>query len=126
MPKAGFKSITVNERVYDKFYQVFFDQRDELVMKGVNSFSGYVTFCLEDVMKKDATFAKFAPKLEKITIDTDRVVLQDVIKKRIIEVQFKKNELFCMFCNMNNCNHVGFCESMPDVIEIQGKSEDSN
>ncbi len=53
MPKSGFKSITVNERVYDKFYQIFFDSKEKLSLKGVNSFSGYVTFCLEEMMRKD-------------------------------------------------------------------------
>ncbi len=49
MPKAGFKSITVNEKVYDKFYQIFFDQKEKLAMKGVSSFAGYVTLCLEEM-----------------------------------------------------------------------------
>ena len=36
MPKAGFKSITVSELVYDKFYQIFFDQKEKLTMKGAD------------------------------------------------------------------------------------------
>jgi len=120
MPKAGFKSITVNERIYDKFYQIFFDQKEKLAMKGVNSFSGYVTFCLEDMMKKDETFSKFTPKIEKISVDDKRVILNDIIKNRIVEVQFDQNKLCCMICNSDDCKHVGFCESMPEVIEIQG------
>ncbi len=120
MPKVGFKSITVKELVYDKFYQIFFDQKEKLAMKGVNSFAGYITFCLEEMMKKDETFSKFTPKIETISVDEKRVILHDVVKARIIEIQFIKNELQCMFCNENNCKHVGFCESMPEVIEIQG------
>jgi len=120
MPKNGFKSITVNERVYDRFYQIFFDQKEKLAMKGVNSFAGYVTHCLEEMMKKDETFSKFTPKIEKISVDDKRVILNDIIKNRIVEVQFDQNKLSCMFCNFDDCKHVGFCESMPEVIEIQG------
>ncbi len=123
MPKAGFKSITVNEKVYDKFYQIFFDQKEKLAMKGVNSFSGYVTFCLEDMMKKDETFSKFTPKIEKISVDDSRVILNDIVKNRIVEVQFIENKLCCMLCDQEECKHVGFCESMPEVIEILGMME---
>ncbi|MFB5598325.1 MAG: hypothetical protein ACE5RJ_04850, partial [Nitrosopumilaceae archaeon] len=67
MPKAGFKSITVSESVYDKFYDVYEKNKDELSMKGVNSFAGYITYMLEEMMLKDKTFARYAPKLEKIS-----------------------------------------------------------
>ena len=81
MPKAGFKSITVSERVYDKFQDVYQKSKDDLAMKGVNSFSGYVTYMLEEMMQKDKTFARYAPKIEKISVDDDRVILKDNIKK---------------------------------------------
>lgn len=123
LPKAGFKSITVNQRVYDKFYQVYYDQKEKMAQKGVNSFAGYVTFCLEDVMKKDETFTKFTPKIEQLVVDDHGVILRDIPKNRIVEIQFHKNELFCMLCNANECKHVGFCDSLPEVLEIQGKEE---
>jgi len=39
LPKAGFKSITVSETVYDKFHEVYQKSKDDLTMKGVNSFA---------------------------------------------------------------------------------------
>ncbi|EPA04554.1 hypothetical protein [Candidatus Nitrosarchaeum limnium] len=62
MPKAGFKSITVSETVYDKFQDVYQKNKDSLAMKGVNSFSGYVTYMLEEMMQKDKTFCKICSK----------------------------------------------------------------
>ena len=44
-------------------------------------FSGYVTYMLEEMMQKDKTFARYAPKIEKISVDDDRVVLKDNMKK---------------------------------------------
>jgi len=118
MPKAGFKSITVSEEVYDKFFGVFEKNKSELVMKGINSFSGYVTYMLEQTMQKDKTFARYAPKIEKVAVDDDRVVLKDNIKNRIAEVAIQKGELFCQLCEEKDCVHIGYVFSLPDVYEV--------
>ena len=118
MPKAGFKSITISENVYDKFYDVFQKNKEELTMKGVNSFAGYITYLLEDMVQKDKTFARYAPKLEKISVDDDRVVLKDNIKNRIAEVTIQRGELFCQLCEEKDCVHIGFVFSLPDVYEV--------
>ncbi len=118
MPKAGFKSITISEQVYDKFFDVFQEKKSELAMKGVNSFAGYITYMLEDMMLKDKTFARYAPKLEKISVDDDRVIIKDNIKNRIAEVTIQRGELFCQLCEDKNCFHIGFVFSLPDVYEV--------
>ncbi len=118
MPKAGFKSITLSESVYEKFHDVYSKNKDELMMKGVSSFSGYVTYMLEEMMQKDKTFARYAPKLAKISVDADRVILKDNIKDRIAEVAIQKGELYCQLCDEKDCVHVGFVFSLPDVYEI--------
>ena len=115
MPKAGFKSITVSETVYDKFHDVYQKSKGDLP---VNSFSGYVTYMLEEMMQKDKTFARYAPKIEKISIDDDRVVLKDNMKNRIAEVAVQKGELFCQLCDEKDCVHVGYVFSLPDVYEV--------
>jgi len=118
MPKAGFKSITVSEEVYDKFFDVFEKNKPELMMKGINSFSGYVTYMLEEMMQKDKTFARYAPKIEKVAVDDDRVVLKDNIKNRIAEVTIQRGELFCQLCEEKDCVHIGYVFSLPDVYEV--------
>jgi hypothetical protein len=118
MPKEGFKSITVSDTVYDTFYEIYQKNKQELTMKGVNSFAGYITYMLEQTMQKDKTFAKYAPKLEKVSIDDDRVIVKDNIKNRIAEVAIQRGELYCQLCEEKNCFHVGFVFSLPDVYEI--------
>ena len=118
MPKAGFKSITISEEVYDKFHDVFQKNKSDLSMKGVNSFAGYITYMLEDMMLKDKTFARYAPKLEKISVDDDRVIIKDNIKNRIAEVTIQRGELFCQLCEEKDCFHIGFVFSLPDVYEV--------
>ena len=118
MPKAGFKSITISETVYEKFFDVYAKNKSELTMKGVNSFAGYITYLLEDSMQKDKTFARYAPKLEKISVDGDRVIIKDNIKNRIAEVAIQRGELYCQLCESKDCFHVGFVFSLPDVYEV--------
>ena len=118
MPKEGFKSITVSEIVYNKFFDVYQKNKEDLLMKGVNSFSGYITYMLEEMMQKDKTFAKYAPKIEKISVDEDRIILKDTIKNRIAEVAMQRGELFCQLCEDKNCVHVGFAWAIPEVYEL--------
>ena len=87
-------------------------------MKGVNSFAGYVTHQLEQMMQKDKTFARFAPKLEKISVDADRIILKDNIKNRIAEVAIQNNELYCLLCEEKDCVHIGYVFALPDIYEI--------
>ena len=87
-------------------------------MKGVNSFSGYITYMLEELVQKDKTFARYAPKLEKISVDDDRVVLKDNIKNRIAEVVIQRGELYCQLCDEKYCVHIGFVFSLPEVYEV--------
>ena len=57
-------------------------------------------------------------KLEKISVDDDRVILKDNIKNRIAEVAIQKGELFCQLCDEKDCVHVGFVFSLPDIYEV--------
>ena len=118
MPKDGFKSITVSEEVYNRFHDVYRKNKQELAMNGINSFAGYITFMMEDLMQKDETFARYAPKMEKISADDNRVVIKDNIKNRIAEVAVQNGELYCMLCEEKDCVHIGFVFSLSEVYEV--------
>lgn len=118
MPKAGFKSITVSEEVYNRFHDIYKKNRQDLAMKGINSFAGYITFMMEDLMQKDETFARYAPKLEKISADDNRVVVKDNMKNRIAEVAVQNGELYCLLCEEKDCVHVGYVFSLSEVYEV--------
>jgi hypothetical protein len=47
MPKPGYKSITVSEYVYKKFFQVYEKNKKGLELKGISSFSGYLTSMMD-------------------------------------------------------------------------------
>ena len=117
MPKPGFKSITISQTVYDKFYDVYKKNKDNLNMKGVNSFAGYITYMLEDTMQKDRTFAKYAPKLELISMEDDRVIIKNNIENRIAEIVYQRGELYCQLCEAKDCHCVGYVWSIPEIYE---------
>ena len=117
MPKPGFKSITISETVYEKFHDVYEKNKDKLTMKGVNSFAGYITYMLEDTMQKDKTFAKYAPKLELISIEDDRVIIKNNIENRIAEIVYQRDELYCQLCEAKDCHCIGYVWSIPEIYE---------
>jgi len=77
--------MTVSERVYKKFFEVYEKNKKGLEIKGITSFSGYLTSMMEEMMLRYEGFAKHAPYMEKLFIDKNRVVLQDNKRNRIAE-----------------------------------------
>jgi len=113
MPKPGYKTITISETVYNKFLE--YAKKNEV--KGVNSLAGYITYMLEDKMAKDKTFAKFAPKLELISIENDRVIIKNNIENRIAEIVYQRDELYCQLCEAKDCHCIGYVWSIPEIYE---------
>ena len=113
MPKPGYKTITISEKVYNKFLE--FSKKNQVA--GVNSFSGYVTYLLESKMAKDKKFAKFAPKLELISVEEDRVIIKNKIENRIAEIVYQRDELYCQLCEAKDCHCIGYAWSIPEIYE---------
>src|ERR687885_1704486 len=118
MPKPGFKSITVSEYVYRKFFEIYEKNRKDLELKGITSFSGYFTSMMEEMMIRYEVFAKNAPFMEKIDIDHNRVIVKDNKRNRIAEVLFKNGELQCLLDERTDCVHVGFVYSLPEIYFV--------
>jgi len=53
MPKAGFNSITVADSVHDHFKNIYDKRKEELRLKGITSFSGFITSKLNQIMEKE-------------------------------------------------------------------------
>ena len=63
-------------------------------------------------MLKHEAFAKQAPFMEKISIDSDRVL------NRIAEVILRNGELRCLLDEKIDCVHIGFVYSLPEVYIV--------
>lgn len=121
MPKPGYKSITVSENIYKKFYKVYEKNKKGLEIKGIRSFSGYVTNMMEEMMLRYETFAKHAPYMEKLSVDQNRVVLKDNRRNRIVEVMLKEGELQCLLDQKADCIHIGFVYSLPELYNMNNQ-----
>lgn len=115
MPKAGFKTITVTDLVYDTFEKIYLDNKEEYAMKGISSFSGYITDKIETIMKNFNVTEKYPPRFKVITIEETRIVLKDGKIDRIVEISIKKGMLTCHLCNSEKCPHIGFCYSLHQI-----------
>ena len=66
---------------------------------------------------RDRTFAKFAPKLELISIEDDRVIIKNNIENRIAEIVYQRDELYCQLCEAKDCHCIGYAWSIPEIYE---------
>ena len=76
---------------------------------------------LEERMQENEVMALHAPRIKKISVDDDRVVLLDSKLNRIAEVAVQNAVMFCQLCEQNNCLHVGFAYALPEVHTVMSK-----
>ena len=118
MPKAGFKSITVSDNVYNRLFGTYERARRNLELRGITSFSGYLTSMMEETIMKYETFARHAPFMEKIDVDQNRITIKDNKRNRIAEVFLKDDHLRCSLDENADCAHIGFVYSLPEFYNI--------
>lgn len=126
MPKDGFKSITLPEAVYQRFNNDYDNNRKDLAIRGVRSLSGYISHLLEERMAETEVLARQTPVIKKVSFDGNRVVLLDSVANRIAEVIIQGGDLVCQLCERDNCMHVGFAYSLPEVnkaLDTRGAGE---
>ena len=122
MAKPGFKSITVAECVYDKFYSVYDSQKDELKIKGVNSFSAYIVYSLEQALKEIKTKFRFnlvnCCQIEK----RGTLIIYDTWEKQAITIENNDGVQYCKLCESKRCIHVGFVWSLYQSYQMKVKT----
>jgi len=112
MPKKGFITLTVSEKVYDHFMDSYMANKKELCHRGINSFSAYIRYNMEQaLMKTNPTV------IEKISIDKQRAILQDNRTGGIVVVRL--DPIFCESCKKDTCSHVGYAYSIPEAYPLK-------
>ena len=69
-------------------------------------------------MLKHEAFAKQAPFMEKISIDSDRVLIKDNKRNRIAEFILRNEELRCLLDEKIDYVHIEFVYSLPEVYIV--------
>ena len=123
MPKPGFKTITVKEHVFNKYYELYKKAKKEHKVGEGISFSSFVTNMMQETMTKYEAFVKHAPFLEKIAIEQDRVIIKDNKRDRIAEVMIRNQELQCLLDEKTDCIHIGFVYALPEVYAVLQKKK---
>lgn len=106
MPDTVYSRIKESYKVQNEF---------ELSMKGVTSLSGYVTYIIEEILRVNILMEKFQFRFKKLSVDSDKIVLLDNYLDRVIELKNIKGIWHCVFCDRDNCLHVGFCWSFYEI-----------
>jgi len=111
MTRADIVTVDIERKLHEKLVK---EAKDNDV-----SLRKYVNELLLAEMQKNELLAKHIPKIEKISVDDDRVILKDNIKNRIAEIIIQKGELLCQLCNQKDCVHIGFVFSLPELAGLK-------
>jgi hypothetical protein len=121
MPKSGFKSYALKEELYNSLQEKYEEDKDELRNQGINSLSAFLTYLMSKNVEEQIKQQKYKQKIEKMRIISDTIVLKDNIFNRIIELKIKTGKIFCEFDGKNDCIHVGYAYSIPEINELLNK-----
>jgi hypothetical protein len=119
MPKKGFKSYIMKDRIYNFWRSEYETKKDELKKSGINSFSAFLTFLMSSSMNSVNKSAK--GHLELVYFKDDIVAIQDNIKNRVAELSIKNGKIYCILDKRDNCIHVGFAYSFPQINRLLNK-----
>ena len=121
MPKPGFKSFAIKEELY-KFWKLNFEKnKEKLRIKGITSFSGYVSSLMNKNIVDSRIQIHDKMVFSKVFFKDDKLVLKDNLRNRIAELSIVKGKLFCHLDNRNDCEHIGFAYGDIDVINFLEK-----
>jgi len=118
VPKPGFKSYALKDELFDKLQKKFEQQKKELKLKGITSFSAYLTYLMNIEIEKLEFVRRKKLFFEKVMLDSTTLVIKDNIEKRVVKIKIKNKSLFCELDKKTNCMHVGFAYSLPEIYDL--------
>ena len=121
MPKSGFRSYLLKDEIYEALQKRFKQDREELKKQGINSFSAFLTYLINRKIAEQNQCKRYEQNIEKICVISNMITLKDNISNRTIELKIRHNEIFCEFDKTNQCIHVGFAYSLPEVCDLLNK-----
>ena len=61
--------------------------------------------------------SRYGPFISWIGPEGDSLLLRDYNLDRLIEVQIKDSNLYCLYHEAKECVHIGFCYAIPEVYK---------
>ena len=106
MPKEGFKSFSLNEKIYDYWFKNYLKNKEKLKMKGISSFSSY----LIKIINENKQEAETALLFSKISLNKNILVIKDNTSKEEIELQIQQSKNAP--CNLRSHRAISDCKSL--------------
>ena len=120
MPKKGFTSYVLKEKLYDFWKNEYDDNKDNLHKLGVTSFSGYITSIVNESIKKSLQNSNES-FMSMIYLKDDLLGIRDNIQNCTVDLLIKNGKITCLVDDKDDCVHVGFAYSIPSVNILLNK-----
>ena len=120
MPKSGFKSYALKEKLYDFLKNEYEDKKKDLKKKGITSFSAYLTSLINESITKTPPNSNES-FMSMIYLKDNLLGIQDNIQNCVIDLLIKNGNITCLVDDKDDCVHVGFAYSIPDVNKLLNK-----
>jgi hypothetical protein len=120
VPKAGFKSYALKEKLYDFWKKEFENNKEELSHHGITSFSAFVTSILNQSLEQTPPLQNKS-MMKIVYMKKNLLAIQDNLQNRIVDLSICDGKITCLFDKRDDCMHVGFAYSIPSVNKLLHK-----
>jgi hypothetical protein len=103
VPKRGFKSITLKESVYADLEKTYRQNKAILEREGVDSLSSFVARIISTYIVD-----KESGRMQHFNIYENVIRIKDKKLGRIVDVDYRKDEMYCGLCESTDCVHTGY------------------
>lgn len=110
----GAKNITIWKESMERLNHFYIDaKKGRPKLKLFTFVNEYLASKLED----NDYLSRYGPFISWIGPEGDRFILRDYNLDCLIEVQIKDSNLYCLYHEVEECVHIGFCYAIPDVYK---------
>ena len=117
--RGGWTTIQIREDVKERFKKIYQKDRKR---PGNQTFNGYMDELFKKIVTYNEQLDKYGQFIEFSSINGNEIELIDRRKseKKIVTIHIdKENKIVrCLSDNIENCIHIGFCFSTPELYLI--------
>ena len=120
MPKKGFKSYILKDEIFDFWTNEYKQNKDIFTQQGITSFSAFLTHMMNKSIEQTHTQSEQFMKV--VYLKNNLLAIQDNIQNNVVNLLIKKGKITCLLDKKEDCVHVGYAYSIPEVYKLMNKS----
>lgn len=109
----GYKTLSIKEEIFNKIEIKY----NKLAPK--ESITSWVSDYLLMNIEKDEFLKEYAPFLEKIGINDNRLTIRDSKTNKLTDVFLKNKKLFCSLDESDDCLHIHYVLALPELAKLK-------